>query len=184
LFIMAAIETSANLTSSVSKLSLKTTGETSKSFKNSTKKPTLVADSWEDEDSEGDDLGELPPSVPAAQRGTQAPPPTPISPTYNTGRFFPSAEVSGSAPFASFQDGMDGGTSAGDNKIRPDKTDTVARRMIASALGVKVPKMTEEQKAYDKAMKEKERKKRDEERESKKRREEEAVKARQAVWDD
>ncbi|CAI4211333.1 unnamed protein product [Parascedosporium putredinis] len=48
---------------------------------------------------------------------------------------------------------------------RPEKTDAVARRMIAGALGVKAPKQTEEQKAYDRAIKEQARKKKEEERE-------------------
>ncbi len=39
-------------------------------------------------------------------------------------------------------------------KKRPG-ADAVARRMIASALGVKVPRMTEEQKKYDQAIREK-----------------------------
>jgi hypothetical protein len=56
--------------------------------------------------------------------------------------------------------------------------------MIASALGVKVPKLTDEQRAYDRAMREKERKRREEEKVAERRREEEVAKARQAVWDD
>jgi hypothetical protein len=56
--------------------------------------------------------------------------------------------------------------------------------MIASALGVRAPKQSEEQKAYDKAMREKERKRRDEEREKERLKQEEADKAKQAVWDD
>ncbi|KXJ86114.1 hypothetical protein Micbo1qcDRAFT_168693 [Microdochium bolleyi] len=56
--------------------------------------------------------------------------------------------------------------------------------MIASALGVKVPKATEEQKAYDRAVREAERKKREEEREAERKRAEETARAKQAVWDD
>jgi hypothetical protein len=67
---------------------------------------------------------------------------------------------------------------------RPEKTDTVARRMIAHALGVKMPKQTEAQRAYDKAMREKARKKQNEDREAKERQEEEAERAKAAIWDD
>ena len=49
---------------------------------------------------------------------------------------------------------------------RPEKTDAVAKRMIAGALGVKAPKKTEEQKAYDKAIKEKEIKRRNQEKDN------------------
>ncbi|KAF3767668.1 hypothetical protein M406DRAFT_321653, partial [Cryphonectria parasitica EP155] len=66
---------------------------------------------------------------------------------------------------------------------RPEKTDAVARRMIAGALGLKAPKMTEEQRAYQKAIQEKERKRRDEQKAAEKRKEEEAAKAKAAMWD-
>ena len=67
---------------------------------------------------------------------------------------------------------------------RPEKTDAVAKRMIAGALGVKAPKKTEEQRAYDRAVKEKEIKRRNAEKEEKVRQMEEAEKAKAAVWDD
>jgi len=67
---------------------------------------------------------------------------------------------------------------------RPDKTDAVARRLIAGALGVKAPKRTEEQKAYDKALKEKEIKRRNVEKAEVVRKREEAERARVAMWSD
>ncbi|PGG95099.1 hypothetical protein AJ79_10266 [Helicocarpus griseus UAMH5409] len=56
--------------------------------------------------------------------------------------------------------------------------------MIAGALGIRAPKRTEEQRAYDRAMREKEAKRREREREAEaaRRREEERAKA--AVWED
>lgn len=68
------------------------------------------------------------------------------------------------------------------SSIRPEKTDAAAKRMIAGALGVKAPKRTEEQMAYDKAIREKEVKRRNLEKEAvaKAKEEEEAAKA--AVW--
>jgi hypothetical protein len=68
--------------------------------------------------------------------------------------------------------------------LRPEKTDAVAKRMIAGALGVKAPKKTEEQKAYDRAIKENEIKRRNQEREAAARAKEEAERAKAAVWDE
>ena len=56
--------------------------------------------------------------------------------------------------------------------------------MIAGALGVRAPKRTEEQKAYDKAIKEKEIKRRNAEKEAAIRAKEEAERQKAAVWDD
>lgn len=67
---------------------------------------------------------------------------------------------------------------------RPEKTDAVAKRMIAGALGVRAPKKTEEQRAYERAVKEKEIKRMTEEKEAAARAQEDAEKAKAAVWDD
>jgi hypothetical protein len=68
--------------------------------------------------------------------------------------------------------------------VRPEKTDAVAKRMIAGALGVRAPKQTEEQKAYDRAVKEKETRRRNLEKEVAAKAEQEAEKAKAAVWND
>ena len=68
--------------------------------------------------------------------------------------------------------------------MRPEKTDAVAKRLIAGALGVKAPQKTEEQKAYDRAIKENEIKRRNQEREATARAKEEAERAKAAVWND
>jgi hypothetical protein len=75
-------------------------------------------------------------------------------------------------------------SSSASSERRPEKTNAVAHRLIAGALGVKVPRRTEEQRAYDKAMREQEKKKRDLERGAKKKAEEDAAKAKAAIWDD
>lgn len=67
---------------------------------------------------------------------------------------------------------------------RPEKTTAVAGRMIAGALGVRAPKRTDEEKEYDRAMREKERKRRAEEKEREKREAEEREARKKAVWDD
>ena len=67
---------------------------------------------------------------------------------------------------------------------RPEKQTAVASRMIAGALGVRAPKRTEEQKAYDRATKEKEIKRRNQEKEKAAKEKEEEEKAKAAIWDE
>jgi hypothetical protein len=86
-------------------------------------------------------------------------------------------------PFDGASDHSQSLSSGGPSK-RPEKTDAVARRMIAASLGLRAPKLTDEQRAYDKAVREKEKKRKEEEKEKERQREEEAAKARQAIWDD
>ena len=69
------------------------------------------------------------------------------------------------------------------SSVRPEKQTAVAGRLIAGALGVRAPRKTEEQRQYDKAMKEKEIRRRDKERDAKVREEEDARKAKAAIWD-
>ncbi|CAC9888706.1 unnamed protein product [Aureobasidium pullulans] len=98
-------------------------------------------------------------------------PPQPLSlPSRPISR--PSSSASGSA------------TSTSTLERRPEKTNAVAHRLIAGALGVKMPRRTEEQRAYDKAIREQEKRKRDVEREARKKAEEDAAKAKAAIWDD
>lgn len=56
--------------------------------------------------------------------------------------------------------------------------------MIAGALGVKAPKKTDEQKAYEKAVKETEIKRRNQEKEAAARAKEQAEKAKVSIWED
>ncbi|TGJ84750.1 hypothetical protein E0Z10_g4041 [Xylaria hypoxylon] len=153
-------------------------------------KKQVVADSWEDEESSASEAETEPPTPTVqpnttSQDGVAAPPPTPISPSY--GRHGPDGNTSNAPWLASsnpgagygYQDAQEDG-----GPRRPEKTDAVARRMIASALGVRVPKLTDEQKAYDRAVREKERTKREEEREAERRRKQEAEEAKAAVWND
>lgn len=80
-----------------------------------------------------------------------------------------------------------GGAAAGGRASpsqRPDKTTAVASRLIAGALGVRAPRRTVEEREYDKAMREKEKKRR-EEAKAKEKAEEEAREARKkSMWDD
>lgn len=186
---MASPTAADDLTASVTKLSLKTApiNTTLRLKSEKTKKNAVpVADSWEDEadSDEGSDTETEDTPLGNSQAGTNAPPPTPMSPVGQK-PFSTSALASpttyGLPPFDG--PGVASQSSAAPAK-RPEKTDAVARRMIAAGLGLKVPRATEEQRAYDRAVREKERKRREEEKELAKKKEEEAAKAKQSVWDD
>lgn len=56
--------------------------------------------------------------------------------------------------------------------------------MIAGALGVRAPRRTEEEREFDKAVREKERRRRAEEKEREVREREEVERRKKAVWDD
>lgn len=195
---MASDSASTDIASGVSKLSIKTSAPKGKAPQ---KKAHVVADSWEDEDlssaseagddDHGDDNQRHASDHDEDREGlrgsksvgTSAPPPTPMSPTYGSKVPFPLTANTTPA----FDLPLDTGsyTPRGPGPAepkRPEKTDAVARRMIASALGVKVPKRTEEQKAYEQAMRDKEKRRREEQKGLEKKREEEAAKAKQAAW--
>lgn len=176
-FNMSLTPASADITASVSKLSLQTS-DAKKPTKSKPKKKEVV-DSWEDEDLSSD--AETGPDLKTAHpeghpEGTAAPPPTPISPTYDRASQPPPSSTSGGYQAAS--------NAPISPTARPEKTDAVARRMIAGALGLRAPKQTEEQKAYDKAIREKERKRREEEKAAEAKKQEEAAKAKAAIWED
>ena len=162
-----------DVSSSLSQLSL------GKPTKTKSKPKEPIADSWEDEDvsdSDGEALKEH--AKKPSQPLPSAPPPTPISPSYNhkTEGSWPPMDN----PASSFS-GRD--LDAAERR-RPEKTDAVARRMIAGALGMNAVKPTAEQKAYDKAVREQVKRAREEEKEAERRRQEEAQKAKAAIWED
>ncbi|KAI0828079.1 hypothetical protein F5Y06DRAFT_283449 [Hypoxylon sp. FL0890] len=153
--------------------------------KSKSKKAAPVADSWEDEDveSEPDVISPtLDKEAKVDGSGFAAPPPTPASPSYSSGAAPPWQPMPAGSPSSFSPPGSPASDASGTR--RPEKTDAVARRMIASALGVRAPKPTEEQRAYDRAVREKERKRREEEREAEKKRQEEAERAKAAIWED
>ncbi|RFU73157.1 hypothetical protein TARUN_9096, partial [Trichoderma arundinaceum] len=84
------------------------------------------------------------------------------------------------SPLATSASGSGSGTPA----KRPEKTDAVARRMIAAGLGLKAPKQTDEQRAYQRSIREQEKKKREVEKAEEERRREQTEKAKAAVWED
>lgn len=138
----------------------------------------IVADSWEDEVDLSDEepvsatsSSLLSPTISA--EGPLDPPPTPISPQ--------TSQPWGAARAGSPADGWQG--SSGPAK-RPEKQTAVAGRLIAGALGIRAPKRTEEQRAYDRAVKEQEIKRRNREREEAAKAKEDEEKVKASVWTD
>jgi hypothetical protein len=163
---------------SIKNLSIKTKEEPAQaSTKPTTKKKAakeVIADSWEDADSdsesEAEDESNKPTPTPTVTPAP--PPPTPMSPV---------GDLSWTSMSSSSGTGSRGET---DPDRRPEKTDAVARRMIAAGLGLKAPKQTEEQKAYQRSVREQEKKKKEQEREEERKRQAEIEKAKAAAWDD
>ncbi|KAF1966155.1 hypothetical protein BU23DRAFT_663754 [Bimuria novae-zelandiae CBS 107.79] len=111
------------------------------------------------------------------------PPPTPASP--NAVPFdFPDHILYGIGGDANSRDGSRRGSGAASPARRPDKTTAVAGRLIAGALGVRAPRRTEEEREYDRAMREKEKKRRNEEREREKREQQAAEDRKRSVWEE
>ncbi|KAF5965158.1 ubiquitin smt3 [Fusarium coicis] len=164
-----------DVSSSLKSLSIDTKDEPPVLSKKSAakKKPKkVVADSWEDSDSdsEAEPEAESESNKPTPTATPAPPPPTPMSPA-------------GGLPWESLS--VSPGHRAGaDPDKRPEKTDAVARRMIAAGLGLKAPKQTEEQRAYQRSVREQEKKRREQEKEEEKKRQADAEKAKAAIWDD
>lgn len=151
-----------------------------------------VADSWDLESSGSDTETETGTGTSPAPLSTSSsittandelpphpPPPTPASPT--------PFDFPDNSPYGAGRSRLDSGVSASDPARldkRPEKTTAVAGRLIAGALGVRAPRRTEEEREFDRAMREKERKRRSEEKEREKRETAEREARKKAVWDD
>lgn len=204
------------LQSSVRQLSLNDNGPSIKNVRrpniNTNIKKTkalVVADSWEDEDSESesgpptptardtrrDDTSREPEDQEEEDGGDEGaldPPPTPISPQtseYQNEHHHqqPGATAGGDGGGASAPAyGNPIPSSSPSSRIppsrRPEKQTAVAGRMIAGALGIRAPKRTEEQRVYDRAIKEQEVRRKNREKEEAAKAREEDEKAKAAVW--
>jgi len=114
--------------------------------------------------------------------GPAPPPPTPVSPQntdpfarrWETGQVADSGKPTPRAP----------STIRDSSEKRPEKTTSTANRMIAGALGIKAPKKTEEQKQYDRALKEAEIKRKNREKDLREQEKLEDEKAKAAAWTD
>ncbi|OAL37292.1 hypothetical protein AYO20_03468 [Fonsecaea nubica] len=167
----------------------------------SMKKAEQVIESWEDDDPsspvEGDSNTHTPvegsglslKQSESADPALRPPPPTPIVPN-NGGQYIdwsPAQVLGGGRP--STRPFTPSGASTPQNdsdreQRRPEKTTATASRMIAAGLGLKAPKKTEEQRQYDRAVREQEMKRRSKEKEERAREREADEKAKAAVWDD
>ncbi|OXV11180.1 hypothetical protein Egran_01055 [Elaphomyces granulatus] len=149
-------------------------------------KKVHVAEFWEDELSstseaelEQETSTVISPSSSNAE-DPLAPPPTPVS----TFRQESWAATSRSPPSAGTSPpGTTRINSPSAPRVRPEKQTAVAGRMIAGALGIRPPARTEEQRAYDRAMKEKEIKRRNRAKEEEAKAKEEDDRAKAAIWD-
>ncbi|RMZ78722.1 hypothetical protein DV737_g3738, partial [Chaetothyriales sp. CBS 132003] len=142
---------------------------------------TGVADSWEDE-ADGDveaPTGLSLRRVGSDGAGTCPPPPTPIHSEAGSRYDWSAAGVLGGGrpqPLGSQAE-------ADSERRRPEKSTAAAGRMIAASLGIKAPKKTEEQRQYERAVREQEIKRKNREKEAREREREEDEKAKAAVWD-
>lgn len=144
-----------------------------------------VADSWEeaaDSPSPSSSVSPSPPQTPGSASLPQAPPPTPIN-SFHSSSFrahdlssvtFPAGSASRQAP------PVDGESK---HNHRPEKQIAVAGRLIAGALGVKAPPKSEEARAYERVVRENEKKRLAREREGRRVEAEEAERAKRDVWE-
>ncbi|KAK4507699.1 hypothetical protein PRZ48_001434 [Zasmidium cellare] len=149
-------------------------------------KKAPVVDSWEDEANDSSDdegQGTSTPVRPSTSDMPDAPPPTPSSPSHGSQRdidyqSFQSLQFGGNFDNPSSRPGTSG------DERRPDKTTSVASRLIAAGIGQKAPKRTKEQREYDQAMKVQEKKKRDQAKEEEERKRREKEQAQKDIWGD
>ncbi|KAL9590683.1 MAG: hypothetical protein Q9203_000545, partial [Teloschistes exilis] len=139
-----------------------------------------VADSWEDDalssstSSDSENATTKKSSVPGA------PPPTPISPSARTDRVWGDLSSTYSSSVGQVHDS----SRVQSPSSRPEKSTATAGRMIAGALGLKAPKKSEEERVYERAIKEKEVKRIAREREGRRAEEEKRSQARRQIWED
>jgi len=153
-----------------------------------------VADSWEDDDLDDTSDTQTPTEGPgpslkpikSADPALGPPPPTPISPGGQYVDWSPAQVLGGGRPSTRPYSPATISTPQPDtdrDRRRPEKTTATASRMIAAGLGMKPQKKTDEQKQYDRAVKEQEIKRRNREKEDKEREREAEEKIKAAVWE-
>ncbi|ETI22119.1 hypothetical protein G647_06191 [Cladophialophora carrionii CBS 160.54] len=153
-----------------------------------------VLDSWEDDDADETSNTQTPvDGVESALKPVKSldpalgpPPPTPISPGGQDIDWSPAQVLGGGRPSTRPYSPPTPSTPQSDSdrdRRRPEKTTAAASRMIAAGLGMKAQKKTEEQRQYDRAVREQEMKRRNREKEEKQREKEAVEKMKAAVWD-
>ena len=158
-----------------------------------TKNHEAVVDSWEDDEPDDTSNNQTPtegpgPSLKPVKSLDPAlgpPPPTPISPGGQYVDWSPAQVLGGgrpsTRPYTPTTPPMQ--TDADQDRRRPEKTMASASRMIAAGLGIKPQQKTDEQKQYDRAVREQEIKRRNREKKEKEREREAEEKIKAAVWD-
>ncbi|KAH7160900.1 hypothetical protein EDB81DRAFT_330639 [Dactylonectria macrodidyma] len=173
---MSPTSQDGDVSSSLNKLSLNKLKVVAKPAKKRSKK--VVADSWEDEELSD---SEPEPASQADEEESQHDDIVPISkqPSASSSTHFsPEGSSWSTEPDTSASRGL------ADSSRRPEKTDAVARRMIVAGLGLKAPKLTDEQRAYQRSVQEQEKKRREQEKAAEKKAKEDAEKAKASVWED
>jgi len=178
-----------SLTSSLDKLHISQSGKVMPTVHKATR-----LESWEDEaDEEDEGSGSATPVRPTSSSDYPgAPPPTPSSPSYTSGKTpkglpyqtFPPFGMESTTKSPEHSPVTRFGGDGADDQRRPDKSTAVASRLIAAGIGQKAPRRTKEQREYDQAMKVQEKKKRDQAKSEEERRRGEVERAKQAMWDD
>jgi len=149
-----------------------------------------VIDSWEDDDLDENSNTQAPtdgtgPSLKPVKSSDPAlgpPPPTPISPGGQYVDWSPAQVLGGGRPSTRPYSPSIPLSDSDRDRRRPEKTTAAASRMIAAGLGMKTQK-TEDQKQYDRAIREQEMKRRNREKEDKEREKDADEKIKAAVWD-
>ena len=152
-----------------------------------TQKKAQPAESWEDDDSDSsdEDSGTATPVRPVNSDIPLAPPPTPSSPSFSSDKYqtFPPFGFDGAANDYN-SSAQSSSAKGGSEDRRPEKSTSVASRMIAAGIGQKAPRRTQEQREYDQAMKVQEKKRRDKAKADEERLKAEKEKATRAIWED
>jgi len=197
---MSKSPSAERLTSALSGLKVSTSMNSPSKTSAKVSKNEGVVESWDDEDNEQavDQTTSLP-NMPSKHKRNPSDYPNPPPPTPAT--MSPTLSAQAAQSFQGIDSAFDdvpitpqssrttpaptrrSDSAAGDEK-RPEKSVAVASRLIAAGLGVKAPKRTEEQRAYDKAVREQERKRREKEIQDRKKAEEDKEKAKRSVWED
>lgn len=181
--LIANLTSLENLSENTSNIQIPTDGKgkTNKHKHKPKPKKEEVAESWEDElsssgsttETEGEEQPRPLTESSSVQLPTRSSPivdsfpySNPTIPTVSSGGVFSSTTTRVTRPQS-------------DDK-RPEKSAAAASRLIAGALGVRVPKMTQEQREYEKVVREKERRRREEEKEKAKEEERKIA----AIWED
>lgn len=153
-----------------------------------------VVESWEDDDLSSledtqtptDGSGSELKPVLSKDPALKPPPPTPISPENSDQRidWAPAQVLGGGRPRPYSPLAPSTPTDSDREQRRPETTTATASRLIAAGLGIKPPKKTEEQRQYDRAVREKELRRKTREKEEKEREREAEERARAAVWEE